>query len=79
MDLLLVTSNLRTAFQHVARVIEGDQERLSVSALLQYCADTTPSAFGTLIRLQLGVVPSINCVCVDAQWFEGVTCSSTFS
>ena len=48
MDLLLVTNNLRTAFQDVARVIDGAQDRLSVSALLQYCADTTPSEFGTL-------------------------------
>jgi hypothetical protein len=48
MDLLTVTSKLRTAFQDGARVIDGDNDRLSVTDLMLYCADTTPSETGTI-------------------------------
>lgn len=47
MEFLTITNKLRQAFQDVARVIEGSDERLSVQQLMQACSATTPSSLGT--------------------------------
>ena len=55
MDLLAATSKLRIAFQDVAKMIDGEEDRLSVSDLLMYCAETTPSAIGKLCIVSISV------------------------
>ena len=77
MDLLTVTSKLRQAFQDVARVIDGDNDRLSVTDLMLYCADTTPSETGTISIVLPHVCNSFICISIVIQLFVGGFSSST--